>query len=136
MQRPRPIRQAACALIRHPGNGDILAISRGEDTGDWGIPGGAVEPGEQPLRAARRELREETGVELDRFSQMFPIYTAHSRFTLTTVFAVAGDVLVPEKMVSKPFEGYVEWIPPADLCKPACTFGEFQYQLFKTFGIL
>lgn len=136
MRRPRHIRQAACALIRHPGNGNVLAISRGEDTGDWGIPGGAVERGELPLTAARRELREETGVELDRFSQMFPIYAANSRFSFTTVFAVAGDVLVPEKMASEPFEGYVDWIPPADLCKQTCTFGEFQYQLFRTFGIL
>ena len=31
----------------------------------WGIPGGFLNAGEQPAEAIRRELREETGLELD-----------------------------------------------------------------------
>lgn len=31
----------------------------------WGIPGGFIDPKEQPADAIRRELREETGIELD-----------------------------------------------------------------------
>jgi 8-oxo-dGTP pyrophosphatase MutT (NUDIX family)/GNAT superfamily N-acetyltransferase len=36
------------------------------DTGKWGIPGGAMEPGESFEETARRELFEETGLHLQR----------------------------------------------------------------------
>jgi 8-oxo-dGTP diphosphatase len=44
----------------------VLLIERGHDpfAGQWALPGGHIDPGEQPLAAALRELREETGVQL------------------------------------------------------------------------
>lgn len=44
-------------LLVHPG-GPFWA---GKDVGAWSIPKGEYDPGEDPLAAARREFREETG---------------------------------------------------------------------------
>ena len=45
-------------------DGRILACSRTENPGKWGLPGGKVEPQETPLEAAVRELLEETGLDV------------------------------------------------------------------------
>ncbi len=43
---------------------ELLAIRR-KDNGQWAIPGGMVDKGEEVTRTLARELAEETGVELD-----------------------------------------------------------------------
>jgi predicted NUDIX family NTP pyrophosphohydrolase len=50
-------RQVLEVLLVHPG-GPFWA---GKDLGAWSIPKGEFDPGEDPLAAAQREFREETG---------------------------------------------------------------------------
>jgi predicted NUDIX family NTP pyrophosphohydrolase len=47
-------------LLAHPGG----PVFRRRDAGAWTIPKGEIEPGEEPLAAAQRELLEETGFTL------------------------------------------------------------------------
>ena len=55
-----PPLEIALAVIR--GTGSVVWIERGTQPslGFWALPGGRIEPGEDPLEAARREVLEET----------------------------------------------------------------------------
>ena len=63
-ERPaRPVLGAAAVVIH---DGRVLLIRRGHapDAGAWSIPGGAVDVGESVEAALRREVREETGLDI------------------------------------------------------------------------
>jgi ADP-ribose pyrophosphatase YjhB (NUDIX family) len=68
---------AAAALIMDEQN-RILLMKR-SDSGCWGPPGGAVELGEVVETAARREVREETGLELGKLS-LFGVFSGPELF--------------------------------------------------------
>jgi 8-oxo-dGTP diphosphatase len=54
------------AIIVDPA-GRLLVIQRGHPPGEglWSLPGGRVEPGESDAEAVRREVKEETGLEVE-----------------------------------------------------------------------
>lgn len=51
----------AAAVFVSRGDGKLLLL-RDSASGLWSNPGGAIDPGEDPAEAARRELHEETGL--------------------------------------------------------------------------
>jgi 8-oxo-dGTP diphosphatase len=64
---PRPSRPIlSVAAVAVDGAGRVVLVRRGKapDAGEWSIPGGAVEIGESLDAALRREVREETGLEI------------------------------------------------------------------------
>ncbi len=56
-----------------------IVLVRRSDTGEWSLPGGIVDWGEDIPTAARRELAEETGLELVEFRRLVGVYSAPSR---------------------------------------------------------
>jgi 8-oxo-dGTP diphosphatase len=84
----RPIRTLLGLLLRRPlvgtsiipvmPDGRIVLIRR-RDSGLWGLPGGMIDWGEDIVTAAGRELREETGLQLQSVSRLVGIYSAPER---------------------------------------------------------
>lgn len=62
--RKAPI--AGVSIIITNITGDVLLLKHSYGPAVWGLPGGGLARGEDPLDAARREVREELGIELAR----------------------------------------------------------------------
>ncbi len=58
----RPV--ATVGALLHDGAGRLLMVRTAKWGGRWGIPGGKIERGEPAEEALRREMREETGLEI------------------------------------------------------------------------
>lgn len=59
-------------------DGRIILVKR-RDNGLWALPGGMVDWGEDIATTVKRELREETGLELVKINRLVGIYSAPDR---------------------------------------------------------
>ncbi len=96
----------------------VLVLQRGPDTrctNSWETVHGRVEAGERPEEAARREVREETGLEIDRLYSITvqPFYLHKlGAIMLGVVFAAVADA---SASVSLGLEhGASEWLSVSD----------------------
>ncbi len=83
-RRPaRPHVRAAVVALRHGSRWLVQRRPAGGLLGGlWEFPGGKLERGERPVDAARRELREETGVAVGRLAPVGVVRHGYSHFTV------------------------------------------------------
>jgi 8-oxo-dGTP pyrophosphatase MutT (NUDIX family) len=93
-------KQGAGALILAKSTGKILVPFRSAyvlQPNNWGVWGGAIDPGEDPKEAAKREMKEEVGYRgFDII--MIPLYIFHdqkSGFKYYNFLAVVDDEFTP-----------------------------------------
>lgn len=90
-------------LLVHPGG----PWWRNKDVGAWQIPKGAVDPGEEPAAAARREFEEELGTPpIGELTALCRIRQSGGKWV--EAFALEGD-LDADTIVSNEFQ--MEWPP-------------------------
>ncbi|MGN1206579.1 MAG: NUDIX hydrolase [Eubacterium sp.] len=84
----------AVVLIVHDESGEKLLLNREFRLalGDWvyNFPAGLIEPGEMPEESGRRELREETGLELVKIQKQLPLSYSAIGFSNETNICLVG----------------------------------------------
>ena len=128
---PRPAYTADTVLVADNGNGglSVLLIRRGGEPfkGAWALPGGFVNEGESSVEAAKRELAEETGVNVPDTDSLalIGIYDAPGRdprgWTISAAYAAQVSRIVDAKGGDDAAEA--RWFPLNDLPELAFDHG-------------
>ncbi|MGF1497237.1 MAG: NUDIX domain-containing protein [Elainellaceae cyanobacterium] len=109
-------------ILRHPvtgtsiipilPDGRIVLIQR-RDTGRWGLPGGVVDWGEDIHTCVRRELLEETGLQLAELRRLVGVYSAPNRdprfhsICIVVEAQVEGEIHVHDTLEIKDVKAFI-----------------------------
>jgi 8-oxo-dGTP diphosphatase len=108
------MREAVGVIITNDKN-EVLLLQRGpkarSQQGKWESAGGAIEPGETPEEAAKREVKEELGVEIVGLKSIFTAEDSEGWKVYMFTCQIMGEpqILEPEMCLDK------QWISKDEL---------------------
>ncbi|MDA1311937.1 MAG: NUDIX hydrolase [Acidobacteria bacterium] len=110
-------------------NDAVLLVRRGNEPlkGIWSIPGGALELGENLIDGVRREVREETGLEIDvgEIVEIFERITRDDRGEIRYHYVLADYICRPigGTLAAADDAAEVRWFTPSELMAVDVTEG-------------
>lgn len=109
-------------LLATDPQGQVLAVSRKNKPTEFGLPGGKVEKGEDPVDAIRREVLEETGLTCDWLERVFSKIDEQGNTVIAFTGKVSGTAHTEESII-------IEWVSKEILLKGP--FKQYNKALFE-----
>jgi len=110
-------------IIRHPGGAAVVALNtqmhvcllrqyrHAAGGWLWELPAGRIDPGEQPLETAQRELAEEAGVQADGWEDLGAMFSSPGVFTERIHLYLARQLTETEQCTEEHEVLEVHWLP-------------------------
>jgi len=134
VRRVTPSFHVGSICVVERADGHILLVRQSYRRGGWGFPGGLLRRREEPAAAARRELREELGIDVELVGlPVVVIETAKRRIDVVFNARLAKGSAQPERTEHSPEITDVGWFPPDGLPSLLPEATDALIQLGRTF---